>query len=53
MRRAKKKGTEVQNSKPPTSARAIDELMGDEEQTGTKKREQGKKQGADLLSSDP
>ena len=48
MRRAKKKGIEVQRVKPLTPTWAIDGLIRGEEQTGKKKREQREKHGADL-----
>ena len=42
------KGIEAQRAKPRTPTPAIDSLIGNEEQTGEKKSEQRKKQGADL-----
>ena len=39
MRRAKKKGIEVQRVKPLTPTPSIDALIGDEKQRGKKKKE--------------
>ena len=54
-RREKRKGKriEAQGAKPRTPTPVIDALTGEEEQTGKKKREQRKKQGAGLQPSYP
>ena len=49
----KRKETEEQRVKHPTSSRAIDALIGDEEQNGKLKRTKTKKQGAGSQPSYP
>ena len=51
LKRWKKKRIKAQRVKSHTRTPAIHALIGDEEQTGKKKREQRKKQGAGLQSS--
>ena len=41
----KRKGIEAQRMKHPTPSRAIDAIIGDEEQNGKQKRPKRKKQG--------
>ena len=52
-KRRKKKRIEAQRLKSRTPTRAIDALIGGEEQTGKKGREQRKKQGAGFQLSYP
>ena len=49
----RKKRIEAQRAKQRTPTPALDALIGDEEQTGKKKREQRKKQGVGLQTSYP
>ena len=51
--KSEEKGIEIQRVKPLTPTRAFDELIGDEEPTGKKKKEQKEKQGAGLQPSYP